>query len=37
MGITFDNDRHLFAFDFSRDGHSDIIRLTGNSYQVYET
>jgi len=34
MGITFDNDRHLFAFDFSCDGHSDIIRLTGNGYQV---
>ena len=34
MGITFDNERQQFVFDFEHDGQGDIVRLTGDGYQV---
>ena len=34
MGITFDNERQQFVFDFEHDGQGDIVRLTGEGYQV---
>lgn len=34
MGITFDNERQQFVFDFEHDGQGDIVRLTGDMYQV---
>ena len=34
MGITFDNERQQFVFDFEHDGQDDIVRLTGEGYQV---
>ena len=34
MGVTFDNERQMFVFDFEHDGSEDIVRLTGHGYQV---
>ena len=34
MGVTFDNERQMFVFDFEHDGSEDIVRLTGDGYQV---
>ncbi len=34
MGITFDNEKQMFVFDFEHDGIEDIIHLTGDGYQV---
>ncbi|MGP1445991.1 MAG: hypothetical protein ACTTKO_00475 [Candidatus Limimorpha sp.] len=34
MGITFDNEKQMFVFDFEYDGTEDIIHLTGGGYQV---
>ena len=34
MGITFDNEHQQFVFDFEHDGQDDIVRLTGEGYQV---
>lgn len=34
MGVTFDIEKNCFVFDFEHDGVNDIIRLTGEGYQV---
>lgn len=34
MGITFDQERQMFVFDFEHDGVDDIVSLTGSGYQV---
>ena len=34
MGVTFDNERQMFVFDFEHDGAEDIVNLTGDGYQV---
>ena len=34
MGVTFDNEKQQFVFDFEHDGAADIVSLTGNGYQV---
>jgi len=34
MGVTFDDEKKMFVFDFEHDGASDILSLTGNGYQV---
>lgn len=34
MGVTFDNKEQCFVFDFEHDGAEDIVRLTGDGYQV---
>ena len=34
MGVTFDNEKQMFVFDFEHDGAEDIINLTGGGYQV---
>ena len=34
MGVTFDNEKQMFVFDFEHDGVEDIVTLTGNGYQV---
>ena len=34
MGITFDNERQQFVFDFEHDGQGDIVQLKGDGYQV---
>ena len=34
MGVTFDSKEEHFVFDFEHDGTEDIVRLTGNGYQV---
>ena len=34
MGVTFDNEKQMFVFDFEHDGEEDIVNLTGNGYQV---
>lgn len=34
MGITFNNEKQCFEFDFEHDGQNDIITLTGSGYQV---
>jgi len=34
MGVTFDNDKDCFVFDFEHDGVNDIIQLTGSGYEV---
>ena len=34
MGVTFDNDKQMFVFDFEHDGAEDIVNLTGEGYQV---
>jgi len=34
MGVTFDNEKQMFVFDFEHDGTEDIVNLTGNGYQV---
>ena len=34
MGVTFDNEKQQFVFDFEYDGAADIVSLTGNGYQV---
>ena len=34
MGVTFDNEKQMFVFDFEHDGAEDIVSLTGDCYQV---
>ena len=34
MGVTFDNEKQMFVFDFEHDGAEDIVHLTGEGYQV---
>lgn len=34
MGITFDQEKQMFIFDFEHDGVDDIVSLTGSGYQV---
>ena len=34
MGVTYDNEKQLFVFDFEHDGVEDIVNLTGDGYQV---
>ena len=34
MGVTFDNEKQMFVFDFEHDGVEDIVTLTGDGYQV---
>ena len=34
MGVTYDKEEGRFVFDFTHDGASDIVSLTGDSYQV---
>ena len=34
MGVTFDNEKQMFVFDFEHDGTEDIVTLTGDGYQV---
>ena len=34
MGVTFDNEKQMFVFDFEHDGAQDIVHLTGDGYQV---
>ena len=34
MGVTFDNEKQMFVFDFEHDGAEDIVNLTGEGYQV---
>ena len=34
MGVTFDNEKQMFVFDFEHDGTEDIVNLTGDGYQV---
>ena len=34
MGVTFDNEKQMFVFDFEHDGEEDIVNLTGDGYQV---
>ena len=34
MGVTFDNEKQMFVFDFEHDGAEDIVNLTGDGYQV---
>lgn len=36
MGVTFDNEQQQFVFDFEHDGCDDLIRLTGDGYQIEE-
>ena len=36
MGVTFDNEKQMFVFDFEHDGAEDIVNLTGDGYQVRE-
>ena len=34
MGVTYDNEKQMFVFDIEHDGVEDIVRLTGDGYQV---
>lgn len=34
MGVTFDNEKQMFVFDFEHDGSEDIVKLTGDGYMV---
>ena len=34
MGVTVDNEKQMFVFDFEHDGVEDIVTLTGDGYQV---
>ena len=34
MGVRYDSKQQCFVFDFEHDGKDDIVRLTGNGYQV---
>ncbi len=34
MGVTFDDEKQVFVFDFEHDGAEDIVKLTGDGYQV---
>ena len=34
MGVTYDNEKQMFVFDFEHDGAEDIVKLTGDGYQV---
>ena len=34
MGVTYDNEKQMFVFDFEHDGLEDIVKLTGDGYQV---
>ena len=34
MGVTYDNEKQMFVFDFEYDGEEDIVKLTGEGYQV---
>lgn len=34
MGVTYDNEKQMFVFDFEHDGVEDSVKLTGDGYQV---
>ena len=34
MGVTYDNEKQMFVFDFEHEGVEDIVKLTGDGYQV---
>ena len=34
MGVTYDNEKQMFVYDFEHDGVEDIVKLTGDGYQV---
>ncbi len=34
MGVTYDNEKQMLVFDFEHDGVEDIVKLTGDGYQV---
>ncbi len=34
MGVSYDNEKERFVFDFEHDGAGDVISLTGDGYQV---
>ena len=34
MGVTYDNEKQMFVFDFEHDGVENIVKLTGDGYQV---
>ncbi len=34
MGVTYDNEKQMLVFDFEHDGVEDIVKLTGEGYQV---
>ena len=34
MGVTYDNEKQMFVLDFEHDGVEDIVKLTGDGYQV---
>ena len=34
MGVTFDDEKQMFVFDFEHGGAEDIVNLTGDGYQV---
>lgn len=34
MGVTFDEEKQQFVFDFEHDGKDDVVSLTGDGYQV---
>ena len=34
MGVTLNEKEQSFVFDFEHDGIEDIVRLTGNGYQI---
>ena len=34
MGVQYDSEKQQFVFDFEHDGVDDIVRLTGNGYEV---
>lgn len=34
MGVTYDNEKQMFVFDFEHDGKEDNVKLTGDGYQV---
>ena len=34
MGVRYDNEKQMFVFDFEHDGVEDIVKLTGDGYQV---
>lgn len=34
MGVTFDEEKQCFVFDFDYDGQNDVVSLTGDGYQV---
>lgn len=34
MGVTYDKEKQMFVFDFEHDGVEDVVKLTGDGYQV---